>query len=259
MRARLFAPLLFALAPLATGAAAQDAAEEPSSGLFIAVDGAIQEVMDGYDAAMKEFREAYYAAETKEARDKVYAEAYPNPADWYGDLWEIIDSAPKEAGCVKGLVWIASTDRTGTHAGRAGESLLTNHIESEQLGEACWAFARGDNAAAFLSKVMDKSPHAAVRAVAQYNLAKAMLQSDPEGNRERAEELLAEIEANHADVEHPYRGTLGVAAAADLFELRNLAVGMTVPDIAGNDLDGVAFKLSDYRGKVILLDFWGNW
>jgi hypothetical protein len=35
--------------------------------------------------------------------------------------------------------------------------------------------------------------------------------------------------------------------------------GMTAPDIAGHDLDGVAFKLSDYKGKVIFLDFWGDW
>jgi hypothetical protein len=31
------------------------------------------------------------------------------------------------------------------------------------------------------------------------------------------------------------------------------------PDIAAEDLDGVAFKLSDYRGKIVLLDFWGHW
>jgi hypothetical protein len=31
------------------------------------------------------------------------------------------------------------------------------------------------------------------------------------------------------------------------------------PEIEGEDQDGVAFKLSDYRGKVVLLDFWGNW
>ena len=31
------------------------------------------------------------------------------------------------------------------------------------------------------------------------------------------------------------------------------------PDIAGVDLDGVAFKLSDYKGEVVLLDFWGDW
>jgi predicted small lipoprotein YifL len=31
------------------------------------------------------------------------------------------------------------------------------------------------------------------------------------------------------------------------------------PEIEGEDQDGVPFKLSDYRGKVIMLDFWGNW
>ena len=36
-------------------------------------------------------------------------------------------------------------------------------------------------------------------------------------------------------------------------------LGMPVPDIDGQDTDGVAFKLSDYRGKVVLIDFWGNW
>ena len=30
-------------------------------------------------------------------------------------------------------------------------------------------------------------------------------------------------------------------------------------EIAGEDLDGIRFKLSDYRGKVIVLDFWGDW
>jgi cytochrome oxidase Cu insertion factor (SCO1/SenC/PrrC family) len=36
-------------------------------------------------------------------------------------------------------------------------------------------------------------------------------------------------------------------------------VDKQVPDIEGEDLDGQAFKLSDYRGKVVMLDFWGNW
>lgn len=44
-----------------------------------------------------------------------------------------------------------------------------------------------------------------------------------------------------------------------LFELQNLQVGMVAPDIEGEDLGGVKFKLSDYRGKVVLLDFWGDW
>lgn len=46
---------------------------------------------------------------------------------------------------------------------------------------------------------------------------------------------------------------------AELFEIRNLAVGMVAPNIKGEDIDGVKFSLSDYRGKVVLLDFWGDW
>ena len=37
------------------------------------------------------------------------------------------------------------------------------------------------------------------------------------------------------------------------------AVGRPAPEIEGVDLDGTAFKLSDYQGKVVLLDFWGTW
>jgi hypothetical protein len=36
-------------------------------------------------------------------------------------------------------------------------------------------------------------------------------------------------------------------------------VNQVAQEIDGEDLDGVHFKLSDYRGKVVLLDFWGHW
>jgi cytochrome oxidase Cu insertion factor (SCO1/SenC/PrrC family) len=32
--------------------------------------------------------------------------------------------------------------------------------------------------------------------------------------------------------------------------------GKRAPEITGEDADGANFKLSDYRGKVVLLDFW---
>jgi peroxiredoxin len=35
--------------------------------------------------------------------------------------------------------------------------------------------------------------------------------------------------------------------------------GNLAPEIEGEDLDGKKFKLSDYKGKVVLLDFWGHW
>jgi cytochrome oxidase Cu insertion factor (SCO1/SenC/PrrC family) len=55
------------------------------------------------------------------------------------------------------------------------------------------------------------------------------------------------------------RGNLGDAAQRELFELRNIAVGTVAPDIEGEDVDGKQFRLSDYRGKVVLLDFWAFW
>lgn len=44
-----------------------------------------------------------------------------------------------------------------------------------------------------------------------------------------------------------------------IFEMDSLQVGMQAPDIVGTDLYGEELKLSDYRGKVVLLTFWGDW
>lgn len=44
-----------------------------------------------------------------------------------------------------------------------------------------------------------------------------------------------------------------------LKEIRTRSIGMPVPEIAAEDIDGQAFKLSDYKGKVVMLDFWGHW
>ena len=55
------------------------------------------------------------------------------------------------------------------------------------------------------------------------------------------------------------RATYAELAKRELFDLRHLQVGMEAPEVEGNDLDGIPFKLSDYRGKVVMLDFWGHW
>ncbi|MFC1582384.1 peroxiredoxin family protein [Planctomycetota bacterium] len=36
-------------------------------------------------------------------------------------------------------------------------------------------------------------------------------------------------------------------------------IGQLAPEITGKDQDGVEFKLSDYRGKVVVIDFWADW
>ncbi len=53
--------------------------------------------------------------------------------------------------------------------------------------------------------------------------------------------------------------TVAATASRILKVITQLKVGKLAPEIEGEDLDGAAFKLSDYRGKVVLLDFWGTW
>jgi len=39
----------------------------------------------------------------------------------------------------------------------------------------------------------------------------------------------------------------------------NLQPGSRAPDFSFTDIDGKTRRLSDYRGKVVLIDFWGTW
>ena len=41
--------------------------------------------------------------------------------------------------------------------------------------------------------------------------------------------------------------------------MQNLIAGKPAPEIDGVDFDGKPLKLSDYRGKVVVLVFWGTW
>jgi hypothetical protein len=72
------------------------------------------------------------------------------------------------------------------------------------------------------------------------------------------EALLEEAEAKIGDFVFNNR-PIKPMIMGELFEMRNLSIGQVAPEIEGEDIDGVAFKLSDYRGKVVVLDFWGHW
>lgn len=76
--------------------------------------------------------------------------------------------------------------------------------------------------------------------------------------REEAEKLFEKASDKFADVKMGFRGTVGSVAKRELFDLRNLSVGKSAPDVEGEDQDGQKFKLSDYKGKVVLLDFWSE-
>jgi peroxiredoxin len=67
--------------------------------------------------------------------------------------------------------------------------------------------------------------------------------------------VLAHLDAiGHA---HGTDGADVVAPARRMID--TLTVGKVAPDIDGKDMDGVDFHLRDYRGKVVVLVFTGDW
>ena len=62
-----------------------------------------------------------------------------------------------------------------------------------------------------------------------------------------------------ADLKDVRGRTYAETAKAHLYEIDALSVGKTAPDVEGEDLDAAALKLSDFRGRVVLVNFWGNW
>ncbi|MFM1747687.1 MAG: hypothetical protein RLZZ188_1353 [Verrucomicrobiota bacterium] len=49
------------------------------------------------------------------------------------------------------------------------------------------------------------------------------------------------------------------AADAPAAHAAPLAAGVIAPDFAAQDLSGKTVRLSDFRGKVVVLDFWATW
>lgn len=54
-------------------------------------------------------------------------------------------------------------------------------------------------------------------------------------------------------------GTILLAGCEPAIGPRSNYIGKPAPEIVGSDMDGTPFRLSDYRGQVVMLDFWGDW
>ncbi len=117
----------------------------------------------------------------------------------------------------------------------------------------------------FLEMVAAETTNDEVRAAVCMGTAKRILREDLMGGCDEKDAaqlpgLLDKLAADFGEVEDPYgRGNFATMASRMKYEWENLRVGSQVPDLAGVDGDGVPFKLSDYAGKVIFLDFWAHW
>ncbi len=80
------------------------------------------------------------------------------------------------------------------------------------------------------------------------------------GDRLATGEELVQASAQVIEADELAKGTpLAKRTGRVRFEVENLLPCCQAIDITGEDMQGVAFKLSDYRGKVVLLDFSGFW
>jgi hypothetical protein len=147
---------------------------------------------------------------------------------------------------------------------RALERLVANHSASPVMAELALELVYGappwsaQPAAAALRTILAKSPDASIQAGCLAELALLVGLDEafgPEGPAE-AERLLARIEAERGDGD--FLGMSGREFAAGArHEITQLRVGQRAPDFEATDEAGARFKLSDYRGQVVLLDFWG--
>src|SRR5262245_16913776 len=147
--------------------------------------------------------------------------------------------------------------------GKAADLLAANHADSAKLSDLVGKIggAPGGGVERLLRGVREKATKDEAKANATLGLAKHLktrAESAPPG---QAAKLSQEAEALLTEVvdKYPKLNDLAESAKEELFVLRHLSVGKTAPDIEGEDGDGKKFKLSDYRGKVVLLDFWAGW
>jgi len=111
-----------------------------------------------------------------------------------------------------------------------------------------------------LRHLIDKNPSEQIKGQSRYALA-LVLKNKDEASQPEAEKLL---QAAIADLsKQPQQGPAEKQrleqARKELEEMKVYGLGKPAPEISAEDLDGKGFKLSNYKGKVVLLDFWGNW
>jgi hypothetical protein len=213
------------------------------------------------------------------------AEKYPNDPI-------ALDALMQAVWQVNTTPWPVELVGEDTASARALELIQRDHIRSDKLGPLCQRVSYGFHKQyeEFLRTVQVKNPHKNVQATACQSLAHFLnnrlqrldlCQEQPELaqqfaglygkeylkqlQRQDRDKAIKEVEAvleqaaeKYGDVMLPGGDTVAARAKIELFEIRNLSVGKEAPDIEGEDQDGKRFKLSDYRGKVVLLDFWSR-
>ena len=152
---------------------------------------------------------------------------------------------------------------------KASVIIMDHHINNPKIGPALEQMVdAGSMGLSFLQNIGEKTTSKEVQALAYFNTALALDARATSQEGASTEESLAKLRKEALELMEKAismapeakigKQTLKEASVAGLASLK-LGVGNEAPDVEGTDLEGKAIKLSSYRGKVVLLDFWATW
>lgn len=225
----------------------------------------LQAIIDRFNAKRDEVYAAYAKAGTDEERGKILA-GLPGKA-YIPEFRAVAEEAKGTDTAVKAWMWVLrlAKDSDKQEALRVIDVLLSDYMQSAAMaelpGELRYAgYQIGEEPVVeALRAMVAESPHDRVRAGALFSLGSVLLDSKEEAKRSEGRDCFEAIVAEYGELAYGSDSTYGKAAEGYLYELDHLQIGMVAPDFEAVDENGAAWKLSDYRGKVVVVDFWGNW
>jgi thiol-disulfide isomerase/thioredoxin len=152
---------------------------------------------------------------------------------------------------------------------KASVIIMDHHINNAKIGPALEQMVdAGSMGLSFLQNIGEKTTSKEVQALAFFNTALALDARAASQEGSATDESLAKMRKEALDLIDKALAlapeakigdkTLKEASVAGIASLK-LGVGNEAPDVEGIDLEGNKIKLSSYRGKVVLLDFWATW
>lgn len=256
------AALGFAQTPKPSAAPAAAPAQAPS-----AAQKKLDDITARFEKAMEDWKESLHGAKSQEEANALYEK---RPGDAYLDEYEAVATEAKgtevAAKAWSQYVMIAAGLGNANQVTKGVKVLVEEHIDSPLLADVPDIIAgsrafKPAKAEELLRRMIDKSKDKKVQAAAMFALG-SQLMGEKKAKPERVAEgraLLEKVKKDYADVAGGEGPSYAAMAEGQLFELDNLQIGKTPADFEVTDENGVKFKLSDYRGKVVVIDFWGNW
>jgi S1-C subfamily serine protease/thiol-disulfide isomerase/thioredoxin len=215
------------------------------------------------------FRQESAAAETKEATEKLVEAKHP-AAEYMPKLFELADKHRKKPVAYSALQTVCQMagkipdcpKACNETFKRAADRLAEDYSGNLRLMPCILTLANSplDEARSFLRRLNKENANREIQGAALYSLA-VSLQSGDEIDQQRREEAIAALERivkEYSEIEIS-QYPLGKLVEPQIFRLKFLAVGCTPPNIEGADIEGNRFALADFRGKVVVLDFWADW